>query len=121
VTSSFSLAVVLYASGLGGAFGLAALAGRRRGPGLGAGLIFLQGIAMIQGAIDALELIGVDRGAEAATNVGYLVLCVLALPLTAGAIQLDAGRWGNVGFAVGCVLLAVVSWRMHATLGAARA
>lgn len=73
---------------------------------------------VVQAGLDVLGLARGDRPGSLATHVGYLVTSVALLPIAAGAVQLDEGRWGNAGLAIGCVLVAVVSVRLHQTLGA---
>ena len=49
--------------------------------------------------------------------MGYLLTSLIVLPVTAATMRMDAGRWGSSALAVGCVMLAVVSVRLHQTLG----
>jgi hypothetical protein len=69
-------------------------------------------------ALDGIALLRSDHGPGTITNAGYLLTAVAVLPVTATVVELDRGRWGNAAFGIGCLLLAVVSFRMHQTLGA---
>ncbi|WP_375425079.1 hypothetical protein [uncultured Friedmanniella sp.] len=55
------------------------------------------------------------RPAELGTHLGYLVTAPLLLPVTAGVVGGDRGRWGSAAFSTGCLVLAVVVVRLVAT------
>jgi hypothetical protein len=121
MAGSFLLAVVLYAFALGGVCLVTAVGGRTRPPTVSVSLGLLQGVVVIAGLLDAVALIQGEHRSDVATNLGYLFVSVLVLPATFAAVRADAGRWGNAAGAVACVLLAVISLRLHVTLGPAAA
>lgn len=121
MSRSLGLTIILYALAVAGVCAFAAVTGRRRSPSVNVGLVLLELAAMVQAALDGLQLIRGQHGPDVATNVGYLITSLIVLPFTCAAVRLDPGRWGSAALAVGCVLLAVVSLRLHQTLGSAHA
>ena len=117
----FGLTVILYALGLAGAYGIAAVGGHLRSRAVVPALAILELSVLVQAWLDAAAVLRGRHGPEVATHVGYLLTSVAVLPITVAAVRLDSGRWGSTALAVGCVLLAVVSLRLHQTLGVARA
>ncbi|MFI7588697.1 hypothetical protein ACIB24_16625 [Spongisporangium articulatum] len=118
---SLGLTTLLYALGLGAALAGTAVRGRPRPPALVAGLGMLELAVVVQGVLDGVALVSGDHGPEVATNVGYLLTSVAVLPICATGVRWDDGRWGNAALAVGCLLVAVVSVRLHVTLGTSHA
>ncbi len=120
MTTTFELAVVLYALGVAAICAVTAVRGRPRGPMILPALIVIQIATLVQAVFDATELAAGPLPAETATHVGYLIVSVVVLPITAGSVRLGEDRWGTAALAIGCVLVAVVSIRLHQTLAPAR-
>jgi FtsH-binding integral membrane protein len=121
VIDSFNLSVIGYALALAAICAMASLGGRPRRPAVSAALGFLQIAVVVAALLDVIRLVRADEGAQVVTNLGYLVTSVIVLPVIATAVRMDLGRWGNAAAAVGCVLLAVISLRLHQTVGSNRA
>lgn len=117
MSSSFSLAVVLYALGLAAVCAVIAVRGAARGPLLLPALAMVEIVVIIQAALDLTRLARGAHPAELATHVGYLIASIVIVPVAAGAIRLDEGPWGSAALAIGCLVVAVVSIRLHQTLG----
>ncbi len=120
MTTTFELAVVIYALGVAAVCAATAIRARPRGPLLVPALIVIQLGTLIQAALDASELAAGAHPAETSTHLGYLVVSVAILPIAAGSVRLDDSRWGTTALAIGCVLVAIVSIRLHQTLAPAR-
>lgn len=114
---SFEATVVLYAVGVACAFAVAAARRRPRSGLLLAALALVELTAVVQAVIDVVDLAGGPPSGDLATHIGYLVASVAVLPAAVAAVRLDGGRWGSVALAVGCVVFAAVSIRLHQTLG----
>jgi len=119
VGAGFGLAIVVYTLGLGAACAVTAVRGRARGPLIGPALVLTEFCLLTQAALDLAGLAGGPRPAELATHIGYLAASVAVLPAAAASVRLDERRWGNTALAIGCVTAAVVSVRLHQTLGPA--
>jgi hypothetical protein len=119
MSASLSQAVVLYAVAVGLICAGAALLGRLRPRPVGAGLVLLEVAVLGQALLDGAALLRGQHGSAVVTNVGYLLTSAAVLPIVASAVRLDPGRWGSAALAVGCLVLAVVSVRLHQTLGTA--
>lgn len=117
--AAFSLAIVLYALCVAVACAVTALRGRSRSPLIGPMLILIEFCLLAQAAVDLVHLAAGPRPAELATHVGYLAASVIVLPAAAASVRLEGNRWGSAALAVGCVVAAVVSIRLHQTLGTA--
>ena len=120
MAGSLGLTVVLYSLALALVLAVVAVGGRRRPSAAGAGLVVLEAAALGQGLFDVADLLRGRHGPEVVTTLGYLLTSLAVLPVCASAVRMDAGRWGSAGLAVGCLLLAVVSIRLHQTLGTSR-
>ena len=115
----FSLTVIVYALGIAGVCALAAITGRPRPRAVTAGLVILETSVLVQAVLDGVDVLRGRHGGDMATHVGYLLASVAIIPLTVATVRFDPGRWGSAALAVGCIVLAVVSLRLHQTLGAA--
>ncbi len=117
MTRSLSLTIILYALGVALICVVVALAGRPRPPAVTVALVIAEVAAAGQALVDGARLVGGRHGPEVAANVGYLVTSLIVLPVAVAAVRLDPGRWGSVAVAIGCLLLSVVSIRLHQTIG----
>ena len=120
MSASLGLTIVLYALALAAIGAGVALSGRPRPPAFALAVGTLE-IALIgQALLDVLALAD-GRAANVATNLGYLLTSLAVLPICAGSVRFDTGRWGTAALAVGCVLVVVVTLRLHQTAGSAHA
>ncbi len=116
--TSFEAAVVLYALGAGAGCALAAVRGHRPSV-LTLALVLVEVTVAAQAVVDLTRLAtGASSTSEPATHVGYVLVSIAALPAVTGSVRMDEGRWGNAALAIGCLVVAVVSVRMHQTLAA---
>jgi hypothetical protein len=120
VSAVLSVTVIAYALGVACVCAFSALSGRRRPRAVLVALLIVQSGVVVQAVLDGLALGRGVGGDEVAINVGYLITSLVILPVTAVSVRMDEGRWGSVALAVGLVLVAVVSLRLHQTLDAAR-
>jgi K+ transporter len=118
--TSFVPTVILYALALAIGLLVTAIRGKNRPAPLSAGLAILELVVLVVVLLDIVSVLRGDHGPDIATNVGYALAAVVLLPLSATAVRLDHGRWANVGFALGCAMVAVVVLRLHQTLGSPR-
>jgi hypothetical protein len=116
VNDSFALSVLFYAMAIAAVCAARAATGTRRSPALVASLVVLEVVTIIQALADGLALLRGDHGPNVLTNLGYLIVSLLVLPVTIASVRADPGRWGSAATALGAVVLAVVSLRLHATL-----
>jgi hypothetical protein len=98
----------------------AAAAGLRCGPAVRTGVVVAELLLLVQVALAAVAYARGHRPAEPATNVGYVVVSVVLLPLLAGrALAAEgAGRVSRadcVVVALACAVTIVVVLRLHAT------
>lgn len=116
MSAALALTVLAYALVVAvGCLG-AAVRGQERSPVLELSLVVLAAGSVL---LAALDLVDVLRGAdgETATNLAYAGATALALPAVAAAVRMDPHRWGSASLGVACLLLAVLAFRLHATLG----
>lgn len=116
--NELGLTVLLYALGLASICVVSAVGGRVRPRPVTAALGVLEVGALAQAGVDIWALTGGRHSPELATHIGYLLTSIAIIPITVATVRLDPGRWGSVALAVGCVLLAIVTLRLHATLDA---
>jgi len=89
---------------------------RERPPWLDSMAWMLEGLLALRAVAGLGVLLSGTRPDELSTHVGYLLASVCVLPLALRSVQDDRGPWslGVVGVAAAAV--AVISWRMVATL-----
>ncbi len=115
VSATVEAIVITYALLVAGACLLTAALGRLRPPLLVLALVGVELVASVQAVLDLSRLARDGRPADLSTHVAYLLITVAALPVAAGSVQMDRGRWGTVGLAIGCIVVAAVSVRLHQT------
>ena len=118
VGAGFSLAIVVYALGVAAVCAVTAVHGRQRSALIVPALILIEVCLLGQAVFGVAHLAGGPRPAELATHLGYLGASVTVLPAAAASVRLEEHRWGSTALAVGCVVAAVVSIRLHQTLAA---
>jgi hypothetical protein len=121
MSAVFEATVIVYALGIAAVCTASAIAGRPRPRPVTPGLVILGLSAVTQAVVDVVALARGQHSPSMATHLGYLLTSVAVMPITAYAVRLDPGRWGSAALAVGCVLLTVVSLRLHQTVAGSRA
>ena len=116
MSAAFLVAVVAYALGVAVVCAFTALRGRRRHPLILPALLVIEFCVLVQAVLDLVHLAGGPRPAALAVHIGYLAASVVILPLAVGSVRLDEGRWATAAVGIGCVIVAVVSLRLHQTL-----
>jgi hypothetical protein len=119
VTSALSVTIVMYAGGVMAVCLIAAARDRPRTGLIVPALIVLEASLALQVLLDATQ-IHRHVVASLATHIGYLVASMIVLPAAALSAGGDQGRWGSAVIAVGALVAAVISVRLHQTLGPAR-
>lgn len=115
--AGLEVSVIAYAVALAASCGYAAVRGRPRSTLVAPAAIVLQTALVLQAVVDLLAVARGYNGAELSTHIGYLVTSLVVLPVTVASIRLDAGRWASAAFAIGCLVVAIVSIRLHQTAG----
>jgi hypothetical protein len=119
VTAALRLTVIAYALGITVVCVLSAARGRVRSPLVNAALAMLQVGLIVQALLDIVDIARGHHGRGIGVHLGYLVTSVVLIPLAAGGLRPDRGRWGSVSLAAGCLVLAVVCVRLDQTLPSA--
>jgi hypothetical protein len=115
MTTTFGLTVIVYAVGVAAVCALCAVAGRGRPTAVTPALAIVQISVVVQAVLDLAVLAGGAPSGQLAVHVGYLLVSLAILPIAAAMVRLDPGRWGSAALALGCVVVAVVSLRLHQT------
>jgi hypothetical protein len=115
--SPATLQVVVAYLALVGALAGAAAAGVRCGPAVRAGVVIGELLLIVQALLAVVSYARGYRPGEPATNLGYLVVSVVLLPLLAGRALDDAepSRSEYVVAGLACGVTIVVVLRLHAT------
>lgn len=119
--AGLGLTVVLYAAGVGLVCAIAAARAHPRPALVVPGLMVLEIALALQVASDLVVGLHRHRPPSLATHLGYAIASLVVLPAAAGSTRLDESRWGSASLAVGSLVAAIVSVRLHQTLGPVRA
>jgi hypothetical protein len=108
--------VVLYLALVGVLAGTAA-AGVRCGTAVRAGVVIGELLLVVQALLAVISYARGHRPGEPATNLGYLVVSVILLPLLAGRAlgEAEPTRTEHVVVGLACGVAIVVVLRLHAT------
>jgi hypothetical protein len=117
VRDSLGITAILYAVAVAAVCSGCAVLGRCRPRSVGVALVTLELVAVVLAALDAADVLRGGHGPGLSTHVGYLVTSLVVIPATAATVKTDHGRWASAAVAVGCLVQAVVSLRLHQTLG----
>jgi hypothetical protein len=115
VTAGLALTVIGYALAVGVACLVPAVRGTPRSALVVPALAVVELGVTAQALLDVVALWHGPRPIELATHVGYLLASLVLVPVAAGSVRLDDSRWGSAALALGCLLVAVVTVRLHQT------
>jgi hypothetical protein len=121
MTTVFGLTVIAYAAGVATVCALCAVVGCTRPSAITPALAIVQLSVVVQAVLDLAVLVGGAPSGEFAVHIGYLLVSLAILPIAIAMVQLDPNRWGSAALALGCVVVAVVSLRLHQTGAGAHA
>jgi hypothetical protein len=94
----------------------AALRWRARPPWLASLAWMLEFLLVLRAVAGLGALAAGHRPEELSTHLGYLAASVCVVPLALQSVQDDEGPWSVGVIGVAAVAVAVISWRMVATL-----
>ncbi|QIG45505.1 hypothetical protein G5V58_24615 [Nocardioides anomalus] len=89
---------------------------RARPPWLASMGWMLEALLVLRAVVGLGVIAGGTRPDELSTHVGYLAASVCVLPLALRSVEDDEGPWSLGVVGVAAVAVAVISWRMVATL-----
>lgn len=117
MSAHLAATIALYAALLAGWSTASALGRRATEPLHRAGLMLLEGAAVVQAGLDVVAQLGGHRPAERATHLGYVAASVVILPITLALTvpTEERGPWDAAIAAVACLAMLVVALRLSAT------
>jgi hypothetical protein len=116
-----TLQVVVAYLGLVGALAVAAAIGLRCASAVRTGVVVAEVLLLGQAMLAVVGYARGHRPADAVTNVGYVVVSLVLLPLLIGSRLVATGeaaapaRSDHLVVALACAVVAIVVLRMHAT------